>query len=160
MIQSGNSTCEIEPPDSSFKYQNAFFEIMLTFNKNYFRLAILIFAIEVLIALFVRDNFVRPYLGDVLVVILIYCFIMSFLRLPVFTVAIGVLVFSFSLEFLQALHIVEKQGLEKSPIARTVIGTLFEWIDLAAYVAGIVIIILAEKYWLKKSLRVCDSERV
>jgi hypothetical protein len=134
---------------------------MLTFNKNYFRLAILIFAIEVLIALFVRDNFVRPYLGDVLVVILIYCFIRSFLRLPVFPVVIGVLVFSFSMEFLQALHIVETLGLEKSIITRTVIGTLFEWIDLAAYVAGIVIIIVVEKYLLKKSLRVySDSERV
>src|SRR5687768_15749427 len=92
---------------------------MLTFHKNYFGLAVVIFAIEVLIALFVRDNFVRPYLGDVLVVILIYCFIRSFLRLPVFTVAVFVLLFSFTIEFLQYLNIVETLGLEKSPIVRT-----------------------------------------
>lgn len=119
---------------------------MLTFNKNYFGLAVLIFTIEVLIALFVRDQFVRPYLGDVLVVILIYCFIKSFLRLPVFPVAIFVLIFSFTIEFLQYLNIVEKLGLEKSPIARTVIGTLFEWIDLLAYIAGVAIVLTAEKY--------------
>jgi hypothetical protein len=69
---------------------------MITFNKNYFGLAILIFIIEVLIALFVSDSFVRPYLGDVLVVILIYCFIKSFLRLSVLSLAMGVLVLAFT----------------------------------------------------------------
>ncbi len=33
-----------------------------------------IFCIEVLIALYVRDNFVRPYIGDVLVVVVIILF--------------------------------------------------------------------------------------
>ena len=32
-----------------------------------------LFVVETLIALFVRDAFIRPYMGDVLVVILIYC---------------------------------------------------------------------------------------
>ncbi|MBA4056559.1 MAG: DUF2809 domain-containing protein [Marivirga sp.] len=124
---------------------------MITFNKNYFGFAILIFTIEVLIALFVNDNFVRPYLGDVLVVILIYCFIRSFLSLPVFTLAIGVLVFSFTIEFFQYFNMIEKLGLEKSAIARTVMGTSFEWSDLLAYTAGIAIILLVEKYLLKKN---------
>ena len=125
---------------------------MLTFNKNYFGFTILIFFIEVLIALYVNDSFVRPYLGDVLVVILIYCFLKSFLKLPVLTVAIAVLVFSFTIEFLQFLNIVEKLGLEKSKIARTVIGTSFSWIDLLTYIIGITIVLIIEKYWLKKNL--------
>jgi hypothetical protein len=123
---------------------------MLTFNKNYFGFAILIFSIEVLIALFVNDDFVRPYLGDVLVVILLYCFLKSFLKLPVLIVALFVLAFSFAIEFLQYLNIVEKLSLEKSKIARTVIGTSFSWIDLLAYIAGIAIVIVVEKYWFKK----------
>jgi hypothetical protein len=123
---------------------------MLTFNKSYFALAGFIFSIEVLIALFVNDHFVRPYLGDVLVVILIYCFLKSFLRLPVLTAAILVLVFAFTIEFLQFLNIVGKLGLEESKIARTVIGTSFAWIDLLTYVAGILIVIIVEKYWPKK----------
>lgn len=126
---------------------------MLTFNKHYFALTILIFLVEVLIALFVNDNFVRPYLGDVLVVILIYCFIKSFLKLPVLTVAVFVLIFSFTVEFLQFLNIVEKLHLEKSKIARTVIGTSFSWIDLLTYLIGIAIVILIEKYWLKKEIQ-------
>lgn len=126
---------------------------MITFNKNYFGSAVLIFAIETLIAIYVHDNFVRPYLGDVLVVILIYCFLKSFFKLPVLITALVVLAFSFVIEFLQFLNIVEKLGLEKSIIARTVIGTSFAWIDLLTYIAGIAIVLIAEKYWLKKEIK-------
>ena len=123
---------------------------MLTFNIKYFFLTILIFIAEVLIALFVHDTIIRPYIGDVLVVILIYCFIKSFLKLPVLAVAIFVLLFSFGIEFLQYLNIVEKLGLQESKIARTVIGTSFAWIDLVCYIAGIIIILIAEKAFAKK----------
>lgn len=123
---------------------------MIIFNKKYFGLALLIFVVEVLIALFVRDNFVRPYLGDVLVVILIYCFVKSFFNLPVFAVALFVLIFSFTIEFLQYINIVEKLRLGQSAIARTIIGTSFAWIDILAYVVGIFIILFVEKYLLKK----------
>lgn len=126
---------------------------MLTFNKKYFGFTLLIFLIEILIALFVNDNFVRPYLGDVLVVILIYCFIKSFLKLPVLNVAAFVLIFSFTVEFLQFFDIVEKLHLEKSKIARTVIGTSFSWIDLLTYIAGFTIVLLIEKYYPKKLIR-------
>ncbi|PKB17222.1 DUF2809 domain-containing protein [Flavobacterium sp. 5] len=118
---------------------------MLTFNKKYFLLTILIFVTEVLIALFVHDDIIRPYIGDVLVVILIYCFIKSFLELPVLPVAIFVLLFSFGIEFLQYLHIVEKLGLQKSKVAATVIGTSFAWIDLVCYVVGIIFVFIVEK---------------
>ncbi|PZX91889.1 DUF2809 domain-containing protein [Flavobacterium aquariorum] len=127
---------------------------MLTFNKNYFGFAILIFLIEILIALYMNDPFVRPYLGDVLVVILMYCFLKSFLKIPVLTVAIVVLFFSFTVEFLQFLNIVEKLGLGKSKIARTVIGTSFSWIDLLTYLFGISIVIVTEKFWMKTQNKV------
>ena len=123
---------------------------MLTFNKNYFCIAILVFCIEVIIALYVHDNFVRPFFGDVLVVILIYCFVKSFVKLPVATAASLVLAFAFTIEFLQFLNIVEKLHLEKSKLARTVLGTSFCWEDMVCYVAGIAIVIAVEKYWLKK----------
>jgi hypothetical protein len=123
---------------------------MLTFNKKYFSLTILIFATEVLIALFVHDAIIRPYIGDVLVVILIYSFIKSFLKLPVLPIALFVLLFSFGVEFLQYLNIVEKLGLQNSKIARTVIGTSFAWIDLVCYIAGIIIVLITEKGVAKK----------
>ncbi len=119
---------------------------MFNFNKNYFLVTILVFISEVFIALFIDDSFVRPYLGDVLVVILIFCFVKSFLKLPVLLVTLFVLLFAFTIELLQYINLVEKLGLEKSKVARTVIGTSFAWEDLLCYVVGIVVVIVIEKY--------------
>lgn len=125
---------------------------MLQFNKNFFLLTVLFFVIEVCIALFVHDNFIRPYFGDVLVVILIYCFVKSFLKISVIKAAIAVLLFAFSIETLQYLAIVEKLGLENNKIAKTVIGTSFSWEDILAYISGVMIVIVCEK-WLRKPLK-------
>lgn len=122
---------------------------MLTFNKNYFILTQLIFLTEVLIALYINDTFIRPYIGDFLVVILIYCFIKSFFKFPVNTVAIFVLIFSFTVEFLQYVNIVEKLGLSNNKVPRIVIGTSFSWADLVCYTVGIGIVILVEKQLIK-----------
>lgn len=117
---------------------------MLTFNKKYFLVFLLVFVTEVLIALYVHDNFVRPYLGDVLVVILIYCFVKSFVKVNVWTAAVGVLLFAFAVEFAQYLNLVEVLGWQESKLARTVIGTSFSWLDLLTYVIGIGVVLLAE----------------
>jgi hypothetical protein len=108
-------------------------------------LAAVIFVIEVVIALFVRDRFIRPYFGDVLVVILVYCSIKAFIDLPSLPAAIGVLLFAFMIEFLQYLNIVEILGMEKSKIISTVLGTSFAWNDMLAYIAGFIVIVVAEK---------------
>jgi hypothetical protein len=121
----------------------------LRFNKTYFALAVLIFITEVLIALYVRDQIVRPYVGDVLVVVLIYCFIKSFLNTKVLPTAIFVLLFAFGIETLQYINIVEKLQLRDSAVARTAIGTSFEWIDMACYIAGIIIVLTIESISLK-----------
>jgi hypothetical protein len=125
---------------------------MFRFNKYYFLAAVLLFAIEVLIALFVHDSFVRPYVGDALAVILIYCFIKSFLNLPEVALALGGLIFSFMIEFLQYIKIVNLLGLEKSTLARTVIGTSFAWVDILAYAVGFGVVLIAERYIWKRQL--------
>jgi len=125
---------------------------MFTFHKTYFYLTLLIFCVEVFIAVFVRDNFVRPYLGDILVVILIYCFLNSFLNLPVLKTALFVLLLAFSIEFLQYLKFIELLGLENSSFGGTILGTSFDWLDLLNYTIGIVILLLAEKYIIKNDL--------
>lgn len=124
---------------------------MLKFNSVYFTLTIALFITEILIALFVHDRFIRPYLGDVLVVILLYCFVQSFFNLQIKTAAFSVLAFAFIIEFLQFLNIVEKLNLEKSKLARTVIGTSFSWLDLLTYAIGIAIVFAAEKYRQKQN---------
>ena len=116
----------------------------MTFNKTYFILAGLLFVTEVVIALFVHDSVIRPYGGDFLVVILLYCIIKSFFPLSVIKTSIAVLVFSFLIELLQYHNFIAYIGLENSDLARTVIGNSYEWIDLLAYVLGIVTVIITE----------------
>lgn len=117
---------------------------MFTFNKKYLILTIILFVIEVLIAVFVSDAFVRPYVGDYLVVILIYCAVRTVLKASVWKVAVGVLLFSFLIETLQYFHIVNRLGLENNVVARTVIGYGFEWVDLLAYTLGILTVLAFE----------------
>ena len=126
---------------------------MLKFNIKYFGLAIIFFVIEVLIALFVHDDFIRPYVGDVLVVILMYCFFKSFLNLPVFTLALFVLSFAFFIEILQGFNIVAKIGLEKSKLANVVLGNSFSWIDFLTYIVGFLVIIVTENMLTKKMIK-------
>ena len=54
-----------------------------TFKRKYFALATLLFIVKVVMAVFVNDCFVRPYVGGFLVVIFIYCFFNNFWNPPV-----------------------------------------------------------------------------
>lgn len=120
-------------------------KIWIKHNLYYLILTIILFVIEICIALFVHDQFIRPYLGDFLVVILIYCFLKSFLNTPVVSTAIGVLLFAYTVEVLQYFKLVELLGLQHSRAARIIIGSSFEWQDMLAYTAGIAAVILWEK---------------
>ena len=114
------------------------------FNWIYFTLTILLFATEVFIAKYVHDTIIRPYGGDFLVVILIYCFVKSFVDAPVFKTAIGVLLFSYLIETLQYFHFVNRVGLSNNRIASLVIGVSFEWTDILSYTLGILLVLLLE----------------
>ncbi|MEE1946020.1 DUF2809 domain-containing protein [Pedobacter sp. KR3-3] len=118
---------------------------MFHFNLKYFLLAILIFLVEVFIALYIHDAIIRPYIGDVLVVILLYYAIRSFLRVPVLPTAIAVLIFAYLIEMLQYFQYVKWLGLQDSHLANVVMGNSFAWTDLMAYTIGIVLVLFFEK---------------
>lgn len=121
------------------------YKAMLRFDKKYFLFAIILFVSEVLIAVFVRDAFVRPYVGDFLVVILIYCAVRSVLNARVINVAIGTLLFAYAIEVLQYFQIVDRLGLQNNVVAKTVIGYGFEWLDLVAYTLGVCAVLALER---------------
>ena len=108
----------------------------------------LLLMIEIIIALYFHDRIIRPYVGDLLVVILIYCFCKSFLNTPVLATAIAVLLFAYFIELLQYLNFVKFIGLQNSKIANTIFGYSFEWIDMLAYTVGIGVVLMFES--LKK----------
>ena len=103
----------------------------------YIVIFILLFLAETLIALFVHDSFVRPYIGDVIVVWVVYCAVQIVLaqRFSSYAVAFGTMIFAFIVEFLQKMHIADVLGID-NPILRTIIGTSYANADLICYVAG------------------------
>jgi hypothetical protein len=120
-------------------------QIPLKFNLKYFLLALLLFAIEVLIALYVHDQIIRPYFGDVLVILLMYYAFKAVLDYPVQPTAITVLIIAFIIEGLQYLNIVEKLGFQNHTIIATVLGTSFSWVDLGAYIVGFGMVLFLER---------------
>jgi hypothetical protein len=85
-----------------------------TFNFKFFLLFIIIFVVEILIAMFLHDSLIRPFGGDVMVVVLMYTFVRSFLNTNYYYTAIGVLLFSFAVEVSQAFNLVKHLGLESN----------------------------------------------
>lgn len=117
---------------------------MFRFHRTYFLLALLLLVVEIFIALFVHDDFVRPYAGDFLVVIFLYCVVRSVTRFTVLQSAIGVLLFAYLIETAQAFQLVKVLQLEHIAAARIIIGNAFEWKDMLAYTLGIVVVLVVE----------------
>lgn len=117
----------------------------------YIIIFIAIFAVETCIALFVHDDFVRPYIGDVIVMWAVYCLAQIILggKFGSYKVAIGSLIFAFFVEFLQKLRIVDVLGIENR-ILRTIIGTSFAPADLLCYLAGTAVILIGIWLYRKK----------
>lgn len=118
---------------------------IIRFDKKSFLIAVAIFIIEILIALYITDNFVRPYVGDVLVVILIYYFVKTFVNVPVWPLAIGTLLFAYLIETLQYFEFVKLMGLGDNQFANVVLGNYFAWEDIIAYTIGIAIVLMIER---------------
>ncbi len=111
----------------------------LTFNPKFLIIVIAIFIIEVLIGKYLNDPFIRPFGGDVLVVVLIYAFLRTFIHTNNRKLALGLLLFACLIEFLQKLNYVAWFGLENNKLMCTLMGTSFSVYDLLAYFAGYLI---------------------
>lgn len=114
------------------------------FNKTYFLLALLLLFIEIGIGTFVRDAIIRPYGGDFLVVILIYCMVKSAIDAPVIITASSVLIFAYLVEISQYFHVIQQLGLQNSKFASIILGTQFSFTDMLVYTLGIVLVYITE----------------
>lgn len=121
-------------------------EYPLVWKKRalYFLAFLLFLAVEVLIALFVHDRFVRPYIGDVLVVVVLYCFVRIFLPQGGRWLPILLFIFATGVEFLQYLNIVEWLHLSGNVFMRILIGSVFDVKDIICYGVGCAILQAAE----------------
>ncbi len=117
----------------------------MRFHRRHFVAALALFVVEVCIALFARDDFIRPYVGDVLVVPLMLHALATVMTVALWRLTIGVWLFAFAVEFAQYCKLVDALGLQDNRLAATVIGTSFSVEDLVAYSVG-----AGLAYWLGK----------
>lgn len=99
---------------------------------------------EVLIALYVHDRIIRPYIGDVIVTALICCLCRTVIPKGIPALPIYVFVFAALVETAQYFNIVKLLGLENNAFFSTIIGTSFSHIDLICYGVGCILFWSAE----------------
>ena len=110
---------------------------------------LVLLAIEVLIALFVHDDFVRPYVGDMLVVVVIYTFVRIFVPQKCRLLPLWIFLFAVAVEVLQYFEIVRLLGLSENRFMSVLIGGTFDWKDIACYAVGCGLLGLYERFFVK-----------
>ena len=120
-------------------------------------MTLVLLLIEIIIGAFMHDRFIRPYAGDFLVVILLYCFVRAFFNLRAIPVAAGVILFSYFIEWTQYLKLADYLQLSHHSLSRILLGDYFSWTDMLCYTAGILTVMVFERIqiqWRKQDPRV------
>ena len=117
----------------------------MKFNPRYFIAFLILLITEILIATFVKQPFIRYVFGDFLVVILMYCFLKSFIKAASIYIAIFVLIFAYTIEIMQKYNTLALLNLENNKLANIILGNTFEFTDLIAYTLGVITIYIIDK---------------
>jgi len=97
---------------------------------------LIIFLLEVFIALCVHDEFIRPYVGDMLVVVLVYFAVRIVIPQGRRFLPLYVFLFAFLVEVLQYFHLIEVLGVANNRFLRTILGNTFDVKDIICYAVG------------------------
>ncbi len=116
--------------------------------KKYFFVFLSLLVVEIAIAVFHFHDFIRGFVGDLLVVPLVYFFQRSITNLSLKKALLVTLSIAFLVEILQGFSIMESLGIQ-SRLLQIVLGSTFDPWDLAAYVLGIIPILYIEKFFKK-----------
>ena len=117
--------------------------MQIGFYKKNALLALLLFVVELTIVVFINDAFIRPFLGDVLVVMLLFYLCKTFVSGRELALIVAVLLFSFAVEIGQYFRLAELLGLMDCKVARIVIGSTFDAKDLLAYAIGAALLLVS-----------------
>ena len=111
--------------------------VLMKRRLPYLLLALLCFVLCFVIATRLVDlRFIRGFVGDWLVVLLIYFLIKGLWDIRPRSLAIGVFLFACSIEGLQYLHAADRLGLARGSWPRIILGTTFDPLDILAYLLG------------------------
>lgn len=116
--------------------------IVIKYRKNLHNAMIffLLLAVEFIIARHVHDRFFRPYVGDVLVVMVLYFAIRSISVWKVRMLPLWIFLFAAGVESLQYVQIADLLGAKKYPILRIIVGATFDVKDIVCYGIGCILL--------------------
>lgn len=89
-----------------------------------------------IVKLFAKNQFIRGFVGDIIIILLIYFFIKIFYDFHPAKLTVFILLLAFAIEFLQYLNLISILGLEQNIFAQLIIGSVFDPLDLLAYAIG------------------------
>lgn len=121
----------------------------MKFNPQYFIVFIVLLLVEVFIGVCIRDAFIRPFVGDVLSVCVLFSMVRVFYTGNGVNLGIGLLLFAFGVEFAQFFKLASLLNLEKGSIPYVMLGATFDPLDLLAYILGTVLNISLDKKYAK-----------
>lgn len=105
---------------------------------SYFLIFCSMMAVEVCIALFVHDSFIRPYVGDMLVTLLLCCMARVAVPEKMRLLPLYVFLFAACVEIGQYFDVVALLGVEDNRLISIALGRTFSWLDLVCYAVGCV----------------------
>lgn len=116
----------------------------------YAGLFFVVFILEVLIALFVNDSFIRPFGGDILVTVLLCLFVRAFFPVKTKLLPVYVFLFAVAVEICQYFDVVKLLGFENNVFISTIVGRSYSFIDIICYGVGCVAFFIIEQIFIKK----------
>ena len=122
-------------------------------NKRlrYFLIFCGLLTIEIAIALFVDDAFVRPYVGDMLVTLLLCCLCRVIVPTNIQLLPVYVFLFAAAVEIGQYFDLVAVLGLTDNRIISIALGRTFSWMDIVCYAVGCVAAFLLDQIIIRRS---------
>lgn len=124
----------------------------MSLKTKHLLIALAVLIIEILVAtVFSHWRFIRSFIGDYLVVILIYHLVKGLRNFPPLTLVVGVFIFSCCIEIAQYFQLADVLGLERGGVLRIMLGASFSWLDILMYLLGCITSYCFDVYFLSKN---------
>lgn len=103
----------------------------------YLAIAFVLFVIEFWIEKNLQTGFIRFYVGDYLVAILLYTLFMFICKPSYFPAAMAVLFFCYVVEAFQWMDVLSILHVKKTRWTNILLGSSFSWLDVLCYTLGV-----------------------
>lgn len=109
--------------------------------------------LEIGIGTFVHDRLIRPYVGDILVVMVIYSFLRIFFPEKPRNLSWYVFLFAVFVEILQRTGISELPWIAEHRVLQIALGSTFDLADILCYAIGCAAVCVVERWRQQKLIK-------